>query len=138
MFDTLQLPTKGIKKTQRAYSTGAKELDKLRELHPIIPKIERYREINKLLTTYVTPLPALADKNNRIHTTYTQDVTATGRLSSVTPNLQNIPVRASVFVIASLRRRVGLSYPQITPSLSSALLPRYLATRHLSTILMQA
>ena len=128
MFDTLQLPTKGIKKTQRAYSTGAKELDKLRELHPIIPKIERYREINKLLTTYVTPLPALADKNDRIHTTYTQDVTATGRLSSVNPNLQNIPVRSddgkrirNCFVAEKGRTFVSADYAQFELRLAAAL-----------------
>ena len=94
LFEDLALPTKGIKKTQRAYSTGQKELDKLRDLHPIIGKIERLREVSKLLSTYITPLPALADKNLRIHSTFTQDVTATGRLSSVNPNLQNIPVRS--------------------------------------------
>jgi len=128
LFDTLQLPTKGIKKTQRAYSTGAKELDKLRELHPIIPKIERYREINKLLTTYVTPLPALADKNDRIHTTYTQDVTATGRLSSVNPNLQNIPVRSddgkrirNCFVAEKGRTFVSADYAQFELRLAAAL-----------------
>ena len=94
LFEDLGLPTKGIKKTQRAYSTGQKELDKLRDLHPIISKIERLREVSKLLSTYITPLPALADKNQRIHSTFTQDVTATGRLSSINPNLQNIPVRS--------------------------------------------
>jgi len=94
LFDKLALPTKGIKKTTRGYSTGAKELDKLRDLHPIIAKLERYREVSKLLSTYITPLPALADSNQRIHTTFTQDVTATGRLSSLNPNLQNIPVRS--------------------------------------------
>ena len=94
LFDKLALPTKGIKKTTRGYSTGAKELDKLRDLHPIIAKLERYREVSKLLSTYITPLPTLADDNQRIHTTFTQDVTATGRLSSLNPNLQNIPVRS--------------------------------------------
>ena len=94
LFDKLALPTKGIKKTTRGYSTGAKELDKLRDLHPIIAKLERYREVSKLLSTYITPLPALADNSLRIHTTFTQDVTATGRLSSLNPNLQNIPVRS--------------------------------------------
>lgn len=94
LFDKLALPTKGIKKTTRGYSTGAKELDKLRDLHPIIAKLERYREVSKLLSTYITPLPALADDSLRIHTTFTQDVTATGRLSSLNPNLQNIPVRS--------------------------------------------
>ncbi len=93
LYQELALPTKGIKKKQKFYSTGQSELDKLRGLHPIIEEIERIREITKLLTTYVRPLPSLADENGRVHTTYTQNVTATGRLSSVNPNLQNIPVR---------------------------------------------
>ena len=128
LFTTLQLPTKGIKKTQRAYSTGAKELDKLREFHPIIEKIERYREVNKLLTTYVTPLPSLADKFDRIHTTYTQDVTATGRLSSVSPNLQNIPVRSedgkrirNCFVAEKGKTFVSADYAQFELRLAAAL-----------------
>lgn len=93
LFTTLGLPTKGIKKTSRGYSTGAKELDKLKDLHPIIAKIIEYREAAKLLSTYIIPMPDLADQENRIHTTFTQNVTATGRLSSKDPNLQNIPVR---------------------------------------------
>ena len=93
LFTELALPTKGIKKTSRGYSTGAKELDKLRDCHPVIPKIIEYREAAKLLSTYIIPMPDLADENNRIHTTFTQNVTATGRLSSKDPNLQNIPVR---------------------------------------------
>ena len=128
LFGTLQLPTKGIKKTQRAYSTGAKELDKLREFHPIIEKIERYREVNKLLTTYVTPLPSLADKYDRIHTTYTQDVTATGRLSSISPNLQNIPVRSedgkrirNCFVTEKGKTFVSADYAQFELRLAAAL-----------------
>ncbi len=93
LFTRLQLPTNGIKKTSRGYSTGAKELDKLKDLHPIIAKLTEYREAAKLLSTYIIPMPDLADQNNRIHTTFTQNVTATGRLSSKDPNLQNIPVR---------------------------------------------
>ena len=93
LFGKLGLPTKGIKKTQRGYSTGAKELEKLKDLHPLIPKLMEYREAAKLLTTYIIPLPQLADGEGRVHTTFTQDVTATGRLSSVNPNLQNIPTR---------------------------------------------
>lgn len=93
LFGNLALPTKGIKKTTRGYSTGAKELEKLHDAHPVIPKIIEYREAAKLLSTYIVPMPELADKNNRIHTTFTQNVTATGRLSSKDPNLQNIPVR---------------------------------------------
>ena len=93
LFTELHLPTKGIKKTTRGFSTGAKELDKLKDQHPIIDKIIEYREAAKLLGTYITPIPDLADENDRIHTTFTQNVTATGRLSSKDPNLQNIPVR---------------------------------------------
>ena len=93
LFTTLSLPTKGIKKTSRGYSTGAKELEKLKDQHPIISKLIEYREAAKLLSTYIIPMPDLADENSRIHTTFTQNVTATGRLSSKDPNLQNIPVR---------------------------------------------
>jgi len=93
LFTNLALPTKGIKKTTRGYSTGAKELEKLKDLHPIINKIIEYRESAKLLSTYIIPMPTLADSDSRIHTTFTQNVTATGRLSSKDPNLQNIPVR---------------------------------------------
>ncbi|MBQ1373510.1 DNA polymerase I, partial [Candidatus Saccharibacteria bacterium] len=93
LFGDLKLSVKGIKKTTRGYSTGAKELDKLKGTHPIIELIIRYREIAKLLSTYVIPMPDMADAEGRIHTTFTQNVTATGRLSSLNPNLQNIPVR---------------------------------------------
>lgn len=58
--------------------------------------MKRYREAAKLLSTYIAPLPELADREGRIHTTFNQDVTATGRLSSTNPNLQNIPVRTEV------------------------------------------
>lgn len=128
LFEHLGLPTQGIKKTQRAYSTGAKELDKLRDLHEIIPLIERYREVGKLLSTYINPLPALADHNHRIHTTYTQDVTATGRLSSVNPNLQNIPVRSDdgkrirgCFVAEQGKVFVSADYAQFELRLAAAL-----------------
>lgn len=93
LFGKLGLPTKGIKKTQKGYSTGAKELEKLKPLHPVIPKLMEYREASKLLSTYILPLPQLADSEGRVHTTFTQNVTATGRLSSMSPNLQNIPTR---------------------------------------------
>lgn len=96
LFTKLQLPTAGIKKGKTAYSTGQKELDKLRGQHPIIELIERTRELAKLKNTYVDTLPKLADKNGRVHTTFNQDVAATGRLSSTGPNLQNIPVRTEL------------------------------------------
>jgi DNA polymerase-1 len=96
LFTKLQLPTTGIKKGKTGYSTGQKELDKLRGQHPIIELIERTRELSKLKNTYVDTLPQAADENGRIHTTFNQDVAATGRLSSTTPNLQNIPVRTDL------------------------------------------
>lgn len=128
LFDELGLATKGIKKTSRGYSTGQKELDKLRGSHPIIEKIERSREVSKLLSTYIHPLPLLADKNHRIHTTYTQDVTATGRLSSINPNLQNIPVRSEdgkrireCFIAEPGKSFVSADYAQFELRLAAAL-----------------
>ena len=96
LFTKLQLPTTGIKKGKTGYSTGQKELDKLRGQHPIIELIERFRELTKLQNTYVQTLPQQVDKNGRIHTTFNQDVVATGRLSSTEPNLQNIPIRTEL------------------------------------------
>jgi DNA polymerase-1 len=96
LFTKLQLPTKGIKKGKTSYSTGKSELEKLRGLHPIIELIEQTRELAKLKNTYTDALPKLADTHNRIHTTFNQDVAATGRLSSTNPNLQNIPIRTEM------------------------------------------
>ncbi|MDO4526707.1 MAG: DNA polymerase, partial [Candidatus Saccharibacteria bacterium] len=108
LFTNLGLPTKGIKKTTRGYSTGAKELDKLSSAHPVIPELIKYRETAKLLNTYIIPMPNLADEKARIHTTFTQNVTATGRLSSKDPNLQNIPVRTE----EGKRIRAGFIAPE--------------------------
>ena len=96
LFAKLQLPTTGIKKGKTGFSTGQKELDKLRGQHPIIELIEKTRELAKLKNTYVDAFPKLADENGRIHTTFNQDVASTGRLSSTNPNLQNIPVRTDL------------------------------------------
>ena len=96
LFTKLQLPTAGIKKGKTGFSTGQKELDKLRGQHPIIELIEKTRELAKLQNTYVDVLPGLADKHERIHTTFNQDVASTGRLSSTNPNLQNIPIRTEL------------------------------------------
>ncbi|MGO3702282.1 MAG: DNA polymerase I [Candidatus Saccharimonadales bacterium] len=96
LFTKLQLPTTGIKKGKTGYSTGQKELDKLRGQHPIIELIERTREIAKMRSTYIDALPKLVDENGRLHTTFHQDVAATGRLSSTQPNLQNIPTRSEL------------------------------------------
>ncbi|MDO4752648.1 MAG: DNA polymerase [Candidatus Saccharibacteria bacterium] len=119
LFMHLGLATKGIKKTTRGYSTGAKELDKLKNEHPIIKEIIKYRETSKLLNTYIIPMPDLADDNDRIHTTFTQNVTSTGRLSSKDPNLQNIPVRTEEgkriragFVAPKGKKLVSADYSQ--------------------------
>jgi DNA polymerase-1 len=96
LFTKLQLPTFGIKKGKTGYSTGQKELDKLRGQHPIIELIEQFRELTKLQNTYVQTLPMQADEHGRVHTTFNQDVAATGRLSSTDPNLQNIPIRTEL------------------------------------------
>ena len=94
LFEKLALPADGIKKTSMGnYSTDEKTLSKLASIHPIIPKILEYRACTKLKSTYVDKLPTLIDENNRVHTTYAQAFTETGRLSSSDPNLQNIPVR---------------------------------------------
>lgn len=128
LFTDLGLPIKGIKKTSRGYSTGAKELDKLKDLHPVIPKIIEYRETAKLLSTYIIPMPELADKNDRVHTTFTQNVTATGRLSSKDPNLQNIPVRTEEgkrirtgFIAPEGKVLVSADYSQFELRLAAAL-----------------
>ena len=128
LFGKLGLPVKGIKKTQKGYSTGAKELLKLRPLHPIIPKLMEYREASKLLSTYILPLPQLADSDGRVHTTFTQDVTATGRLSSVNPNLQNIPTRTEEgrkiregFVASAGKVLVSADYAQFELRLAAAM-----------------
>lgn len=128
LFGDLGLPTKGIKKTTRGYSTGAKELEKLKEAHVIIPKIMEYREAGKLLNTYIVPMPGLADEEGRIHTEFTQNVTATGRLSSREPNLQNIPVRTEAgkriragFVAPKGRKLVSADYSQFELRLAAVL-----------------
>ena len=128
LFTDLNLSTKGIKKTMRGYSTGAKELDKLKNAHPIIAEIIKYREATKLLNTYIIPMPDLADKEDRIHTTFTQNVTATGRLSSKDPNLQNIPVRTEEgkrirtgFIAPPNRMLVSADYSQFELRLAAVL-----------------
>ena len=97
LFDRLKLPAADIKKGKTGYSTAASELEKLRGLHPVIERIEEYRELEKLRNTYIDVLPTLLNKKTgRIHTSFNQTVAATGRLSSSDPNLQNIPVRTDL------------------------------------------
>ena len=84
------------KKTKTGYSTDAETLEQLRSQSPIIDDILEYRQVTKLLGTYAEALPAVADENGRIHTDFKQALTATGRLSSADPNLQNIPIKTKM------------------------------------------
>ena len=94
LFETLMLPHG--KKTKTGYSTNAEVLDKLRAYHPIIEDILEYRQVIKLKGTYVDGFIKLLTADNKIHTTFKQTGTATGRLSSAEPNLQNIPIRTQM------------------------------------------
>lgn len=95
LFQKLML--KPIKKTKTGFSTDSSVLAKLINAHPVIESIINYRELLKLKSTYIDALPLLVNhKTNRVHTTFNQTVTATGRLSSSNPNLQNIPIRTDI------------------------------------------
>ena len=97
LFDVLGLPTYGLKRTKRGfYSTNAKVLGDLAEDYQIVADVLEYRERAKIKSTYLDALPALVAGDGRIHTTLNQTVTATGRLSSSDPNLQNIPTRSEL------------------------------------------
>jgi len=129
LFKKLMLPTVGIKKSVRGYfSTGKKELDKLRGQHPIIDKITDVREVLKLKNTYTDALPEMVDENSYLHTDFRQDVTATGRLSSSNPNLQNIPARTELgqrirkaFIASEGKILVSADYSQFELRLAAAL-----------------
>ena len=94
LFGELKLPV--LKKTKTGYSTDAETLEKLRPYHTIIDRILEYRQVAKLRSTYTEGLINVADGDGRIHSSFNQTVTATGRLSSSEPNLQNIPVRSEL------------------------------------------
>ena len=128
LFDTLELPTQGIKKGKTGYSTAASELDKLRGLHPIIDLISQFREVTKLKNTYVDTLPEQTDGHGRIHTTFNLTIAQTGRLSSTEPNLQNIPVRTDLgkhirtaFVAGKGKVFVNADYSQFELRLAAAM-----------------
>ncbi len=92
LFEKLQLPMG--KKNKKGYSTGVEVLEKLKDVHPIIEKLLEYRQIGKLNSTYVEGLiPCINENTHKIHSSFHQTVTATGRISSTDPNLQNIPTR---------------------------------------------
>ena len=119
LFEELGLTRK--RKGKTGYSTDARVLAQIREEHQIVPLIERWRELSKLKSTYLDPLPNLIDPGTgRIHTTFHQTATATGRLSSTEPNLQNIPVRTELgrpirgcFVAAEGDLMVSADYSQV-------------------------
>ncbi len=121
LFAKMGISAMGIAKGKTGFSTSASELEKLRFEHPIIEAIMEYRELAKLLNTYINALPELVSKKTgRLHTSFNQTVTATGRLSSSEPNLQNIPIRAELgrkireaFVADEGYKLVGLDYSQI-------------------------
>ena len=94
LFDKLGLTKK--RKGKTGYSTDARVLQSIRDEHEIIPVVERWRELNQLSKTYLEALPSLVDAKSRIHTTFVQAATATGRLASINPNMQNIPVRTEL------------------------------------------
>jgi DNA polymerase I len=94
LFERLELPT--FRKGKTGWSTDRKVLRLLEDKHPIVPLIGRYRELTKLDSTYLSALPELVADDGRVHTTFNQTVAETGRLSSVNPNLQNIPVRTAL------------------------------------------
>jgi DNA polymerase-1 len=120
LFETLGLPVG--KKTKTGYSTDEKVLNGLYDAHEIIPALLDYREVFKLYSTYIDPLLTLGLENEdrRVHTSFLQTGTATGRLSSKNPNLQNIPVRSTMgakirhaFVAPEGKKLIGIDYSQI-------------------------
>jgi len=121
LFVDLAIPTTGIKKTKTGFSTAEEELIKLKDLSPIIPLLQDYRELMKLETTYLNALPKIINaKTGKIHAHFNQAVTATGRLSSNDPNLQNIPTRTEegrrireAFIAEKGCQLLGLDYSQI-------------------------
>lgn len=124
LFDDLHLSPGGGKKLKKttggARSTRESELEKLRDVHPIVEHILQYRELTKLLSTYIDTLPLLVKEDGRIHATFNQAGTTTGRFSSQDPNLQNIPIKSDVgkqirygFVAAPGHVLMSLDYSQI-------------------------
>ncbi len=121
LFTRLKLSVAGLKKTTQGYSTNINTLDALRDAHPIVPEIIQYRELSKLKSTYLDALPALVNpRTGRVHTSYNQTGTSTGRFSSSNPNLQNIPIRTElgreirrVFVAPPGMLLLSVDYSQI-------------------------
>jgi len=127
LYGRLGLSTAGLKRGKTGVSTAAGELEKMRGKHPIIELIMQFRELDKLMSTYVGALPGLVKADGRVHTSFNQTITQTGRLSSNNPNLQNIPVRTEIgrsirkaFVAPPGRVLVSADYSQIELHLATA------------------
>ena len=119
LFERLELPA-GRRGKAGGYSTDQTVLARIRELHPIVPIVEEWRELSKLLSTYLLPLPEMLGEDGRLHTTFSQVTAATGRLSANRPNLQNIPIRTplgrelrATFVAAPGTRLLSVDYSQV-------------------------
>ncbi len=121
LFDKLGLQVKNHKKTgSGAKSTRESELEKMKGMHPIVPLVLEYREISKLLSTYIEPIPKALDQNSRLHSHFVQAGAATGRMSSENPNLQNIPIGSErgrrirhAFLASTGHQLLALDYSQI-------------------------
>lgn len=120
LFDELGISSDGLKKTKTGISTAAGELEKIIDEHPIIELIIKHRELSKLLSTYIDALPKLVDKSGRVHSSFNQTITTTGRLSSSDPNLQNIPIRTKLgaeirkaFIAKPGYKIIAIDYSQI-------------------------
>lgn len=129
LFDRLGLKPKNQKKTAGGQrSTKESELEKLKDEHPIIPLILRYRELQKLVSTYIDNLPAFVAKDGRVHTTFIQAGASTGRMATEKPGLQNIPIRTKesrairqAFVAAPGYQIVSIDYSQIELRIAAVL-----------------
>lgn len=128
LFDELKIDTTGLKKIKTGVSTAAGELEKLKGKHPIVDELFEYRELTKLMSTYVDALPNYVSSDGKIHTSYNQTIAQTGRLNSTNPNLQNIPVRTAegkrirrAFVVDKGNVFVSADYSQIELRLAADL-----------------
>ncbi|NDJ76426.1 MAG: DNA polymerase I, partial [Chloroflexi bacterium] len=121
LFGKLNLPTEGLRKTTHGFSTDAATLEALKDAHPIVSSILHWRELSKLQNTYVDALPELVNpQTGRVHTSYNQTGTSTGRVSSTNPNLQNIPIRTEegrrvrrAFIAPEGYRLLAVDYSQV-------------------------
>lgn len=129
LFDTLGLKAKGQKKTAGGQrSTRESELEKIKDLHPIVADILEYRELQKLLTAYLESIPPMLDEHGRLHAKFLQTGTTTGRMASADPNLQNIPIRSErgrairhAFIAPADFELVALDYSQVELRLAAIL-----------------